>query len=333
MMQARLTFAMADGDDPFANLALEEALFGCVEDGEVLLYLWQNANTIVIGRNQNPWKECRVERFEADGGRIARRLSGGGAVFHDSGNLNFTFIARDPLYDAGCNCGIICDAVSSFGVDARMTGRNDLTVEGAKFSGNAFTHRGRAHCHHGTLMIDVDTGRLARYLVPDPRKLSAKGVDSVRSRVANLSGFSGRITPETLSVALIEAAGHAFGAEPEPFDRARLDGAALAERTAFFASHAWRFGRTLPFTHRFDERFAWGGADINLVVEKGLVGDVRAYSDALDADFIGRVEDALRGCRYEARALDAALAAVVPPDDPAQLADVRALVRRALEDN
>ena len=179
-------YLISDSTDPYHNLALEQLLFDHCEHDSVILYLWQNNNTIVIGKNQEPYNECRVDEFLRDNGRIARRRSGGGAVFHDLGNLNFTFLVPTADYDLDKQLKVIELACEKLGVKVERSGRNDILADGRKFSGNAFYKNGPRAYHHGTLMVDVDREKMGRYLNPSKAKLSSKGVDSVRSRVVNL---------------------------------------------------------------------------------------------------------------------------------------------------
>ncbi len=313
--------------DPYENLAVEEAALHAVAPGEVALYLWRNERTVVIGRNQNPWRECRVAELERDGGRLARRPSGGGAVYHDAGNLNFTFVAGEGAYDIARQMGVVVAALRALGVEAQLTGRNDIEADGAKVSGNAFFRTPGAQLHHGTLMVAVDAEALARYLSPDPRKLAAKGVSSVRSRVANLADLAPGVTVDTLREALREAFSAEYGAI-EPFPAEPLAPDEVAARRERFASREWLFGRTLPFTHAFGARFDWGSADVELDVEKGAVREARVWSDALDADWIEALGQALAGCPYEVAALSGRVGAL-PADTPDQKrmrADCRALM-------
>ena len=128
--------------NPYQNMGLEEYLMYQAGEDECILYLWQNERTVVIGRNQNAWKECQTEELEGDGGYLARRLSGGGAVFHDLGNLNFTFLVRKENFNVEKQTEVILRAVNSLGIHAEKSGRNDITVDGCKFSGNAYLRSG-----------------------------------------------------------------------------------------------------------------------------------------------------------------------------------------------
>ena len=204
MIEALATYE-SGSFDPFLNLAMEQHLLETVASGCCLLYLWQNENTVVIGKNQNPWAECRASLLEEEGGHLARRLSGGGAVFHDLGNLNFTFLVPTTDYDLQKQQRVLLEACRSFGIPAELSGRNDLTADGRKFSGNAFYHNGPRSYHHGTLLVDVDGAKLQRYLTPTKAKLETKGVPSVRSRVVNLKELCPTIPIDSLKRALVAA--------------------------------------------------------------------------------------------------------------------------------
>lgn len=175
--------------DPAWNLALEEYFFETVPAGESFFMLWQNHNTVVIGKNQNTLAEIDRDFVRSHGITVVRRLSGGGAVYHDDGNINFTFITDAPEgshIDLRRFCLPVAEALRSFGVNAQISGRNDMTVDGKKFSGNAqYIRHGRV-MHHGTLMFDSDMAVLQQVLTVDPEKVSSKGIQSVASRVTNL---------------------------------------------------------------------------------------------------------------------------------------------------
>lgn len=296
--------------DPYYNLAVEQVLLESVQEGQCILYLWQNENTVVIGRNQNPWKECRTTLLSEEGGRLARRLSGGGAVFHDTGNLNFTFLLRQEDYDVDRQLSVIQQALRKMGLPAEKSGRNDLLVYGRKFSGNAFyKHDGRAY-HHGTLLVDVDMNKLGRYLNPSKAKLRAKGVDSVRSRVANLTEFSPELTIEMLKTALAEAFSQVYGLPALPVDPP--DAAAVEALRQRNESWQWNFGQKLALSTIWETRFPWGEVQITAGVENGLIQEVRVYSDAMDWQLPGRLEALLLGARFEKEAICARLRAEAP---------------------
>ena len=183
-------------NDPHRNLAAEEFLTANIGEGTEILFLWQNAATVVIGKNQNSRAECNLEKMEEDGVLLSRRLSGGGAVFHDLGNLCFSFISHEKIHNVTRQLSVIADACRAFGIDAKPTGRNDIEADGRKFSGNAFYSVGENKCHHGTVLISADKSRLANYLTVSKTKLEAKGIKSVRSRVVNLTELVPEMTVE-----------------------------------------------------------------------------------------------------------------------------------------
>ena len=292
--------------NPFHNLALEDTLFDAHRRG-VTLYIWRNQNTVVIGRNQNAWKECRLAALAEDGGALARRMSGGGAVFHDVGNLNFTFITTKALYDQTRQLGVITAAVRALGIPAVFTGRNDIvTADGAKFSGNAFRHTHTADLHHGTLLIDVDMQKLGKYLSPSPEKLRAKGVESVRARVCNLAALKPGLTIEAMAQSLTEAFSREYGAYAA-LEEADLPQTALAAAQARHASWAWRCGASPSFDASLCARFPWGGVELLLSMQKGQITQAQAYSDAMDEAFIRSLPPALTGARYHSADMAAAV--------------------------
>ena len=275
--------------DPWHNLALEEALLGDVAPNEVILYLWQNENTVVIGRNQNAWQECRWKELEADNGKLARRLSGGGAVYHDLGNLNFTFVMDRKLFDLHRQLEVILGAVRKLGVDAEFSGRNDIvSKDGRKFSGNAFHRTADAAYHHGTLMLDVDFSKLGNYLQVSKEKMRSKGVTSVQSRVVNLTELSDQVALEPLINALQESFIEVYGGTGDellPSD-ITTDLAPLYEK---YSSWEWRYGRTPKFDVSYSTRFPWGGIDIGFLLEDGKVSACTIYSDAMNSALIQEV--------------------------------------------
>ena len=198
-------YICSENTSPYYNLALERSLFDFVDEDTVILYLWQNSHTIVIGKNQNAYAECKVDEFIKDGGTLARRPSGGGAVYHDLGNLNFSIICKESIAKEHTYQRIVKEALSYFGIVSEFNGRNDLTVDDKKFSGNAFYVKDDVLCQHGTILINSDFKELSKYLTPDISKLERNHVKSVESRVVNLSEISDKITVESMKEAMIKA--------------------------------------------------------------------------------------------------------------------------------
>ncbi|WCH25996.1 lipoate--protein ligase A [Aeromonas salmonicida] len=326
-----LRLLVSDSHDPLFNLAVEECIFRQMDPNQRVLFLWRNANTVVIGRAQNPWKECNTRRMEEDGVTLARRSSGGGAVFHDLGNSCFTFMAGKPGYDKSISTAIVLDALKLLGVSAFASGRNDLLVAtqdgDRKVSGSAYRETHDRGFHHGTLLLDADLSRLANYLNPDPKKLAAKGISSVRSRVANLCELLPGIEHQQVSHALIEAFFAHYGAHvsPEHISPTQLpDLPGFADTFARQRSWEWNFGHAPAFTHQLDERFDWGGVELHFDVEKGVIGRAQIFSDSLDPAPLDALAQRLVGVTYRSDAI-AALLGQLKTDFPARQAELDAL--------
>ena len=286
------------GTDPARNLALEEALL--LQRGEPSLFLWQNAHTVVIGRGQNAWKECRAQQLEEEGGTLVRRSTGGGAVYHDLGNLNFSFIMPKGLYDVPRQLNVIRRAVKTFGIETESSGRNDIVLKesGAKFSGNAFRLTQAMGLHHGTILFDVDMMKLGRYLQPSKAKLQAKGVESVRARVGNLRPLAPQMTIPYLKAALFEAFSLEYGkSEYGEIDEA-LDPGQVHALTEKYRSWEWTYGRTPRFDVTLEARFPWGGVELMLRLQNGVVQEARCFTDANDPELADRVAPALLLCPF-----------------------------------
>lgn len=298
---------IGESDNPYYNLALEQYLMETVPEDACILYLWQNRHTVVIGRNQNAWAECRTTELNRDGGHLARRLSGGGAVYHDMGNLNFTFLVPKKHYDLQKQLQVIVTACRNLGIEAEVAGRNDVTVAGRKFSGNAFyDSHGKAY-HHGTLLIDVDMSKLGQYLMPSKAKLQSKGVDSVRSRVTNLKEFAPDLTVERMKAEMLHAFETVYDLRSTALKEADFDGASIRSLEERNASWEWNYGKSLPADFSCGGKFSWGEIDLRLTVRQGTVAEAAVYTDSMDWNLSREIETALLGCRFEAEALKAAL--------------------------
>ena len=280
-----------------------------------ILYLWQNRRTVVIGRNQNAWAECRTTELNQDGGHLARRLSGGGAVYHDMGNLNFTFLVSKKNYDLPKQLQVIVTACRNMGIDAQITGRNDVAVNGRKFSGNAFfDSKGQAY-HHGTLLVDVDMAKLGQYLMPSKAKLQSKGVDSVRSRVVNLKELCPTLTIQRMKEEMLRAFQTVYQMESQELSAEAFDKNYVNQLRERNASWEWNYGKSLPSTFSCEDRFSWGGIELWLQVEKGCVAEVEIYSDAMQWNIAQALRDQLRGCTFRQQELQTAISGCDLPEN------------------
>jgi len=283
--------------DPYRNQAIEKCLLDTCDDDAVIMYLWQNRNTVVVGRNQDCFAECRVRRLEEEGGHLARRLTGGGAVYHDAGNLNFTFICSAGNYDVDRQNKVIMEAVSGLGLHAEKNGRNDMTIAGRKFSGHAY-YRSRENCmHHGTIMIDVDTSQMSRYLSAGQQKLRSNGVRSVRSRVMNLAEKIKDVSLEDVAGAMEKAFAGVYGIAAETMQSPPEN--EIPQRRKHFADEKWLYGSSFSGDRAISKRFDWGELTIKLRMNDDLITDCRVFSDSLVWDDIEKLPGAMKNIPWE----------------------------------
>ncbi len=279
--------------DPYFNLASEEYLL--LNEAEPVFMLWRNDRSVIIGRNQNAYAEINRDFVDNNGIAVVRRLTGGGAVFHDLGNINYTFITSKG--DAGALdfarfCAPVISALSALGVPAELSGRNDMTADGRKFSGNAQCVFNQRVLHHGTILFSADMSYLSGALNADPEKMKSKGIKSVRSRVCNLIEYLPGFTAEKLKNYLensVEADKTAFTAEQT---------AGIEKLSAEkYSTWEWNYGRSKEYGHTARARFPFGSVEVCYTAENGRLSDVRISGDYFSARSVDELERSLAGCR------------------------------------
>jgi lipoate-protein ligase A len=320
-------YRFSDSTDPYHNLAVEEYIVNHIGKGACMLYLYKNAHTVVIGKHQNPWRECKTDLLEAEEGRLVRRISGGGAVYHDLGNLNFSFIVDKEEYDVKKQLSVIVSAVNKLGIHAEPTGRNDITIDGRKFSGNAFCFKKQGAFHHGTILISTEMPLLSRYLQVSPEKIRSKGIESVQSRVVNLNEYNPEVDPDSVAAAVKEAFEEIYGKTVE-YNLSGEAIAAIAEITRRNRSYEWKYGESPNFDIELSRRFDWGGVEICLKIKNARIEAASVYSDSLFTGFIEALEETLKGCAFSSPELYAAVSSMNVPAEEAPLAkDVAEFLR------
>jgi lipoate-protein ligase A len=292
----QLQVVISNQHNPYLNLAVETYLTDHQEDGVVTMYLWKNQQTVVIGLNQNPFSECDVKRLNEEGGHLMRRRTGGGAVYHDLGNLNFSFIADKNDYDVRRQQSVIQEALKSFGLEAEISGRNDLLCQGRKFSGNAFYNGTDNNLHHGTILIKTDGEMMQRYLTVNKAKLQKHGVKSVASRVVNLSELAD-ITSENIVAPLIEAFEKVYGMKASNIDfeaMAALD--EVKDTVSKISSHDYLYGKWEHFHAVKKAQFPWGNVEVGFDVDENTneIKNIQIATDSLNTEIAAICNDIFR---------------------------------------
>ncbi|MDD3400687.1 MAG: lipoate--protein ligase [Eubacteriales bacterium] len=309
-MISKLYTIESNSTDIFYNQGLEKALLDSVGENELILYLWRNDNSVVIGKNQDAYAECHIELLEADGGHLSRRLSGGGAVYHDLGNLNYTFITCKENFNRSQQQNIIINAMCELGLNAYASGRNDLLIDGRKFSGTAY-YIGKQGCfQHGTLLINGDMNNMSRYLNVSNSKLQKHYVSSLPSRVINLCQIQGSLSLDTIKRSLYYSLSHEYGLVCKQI----CPPVGVERHTSFFSDPKWRYGRRLDNSITIDN----SDCRVQLIVNDGVITDVAIYTDSLDYTAYQIAQKKLKGC---ALSLDSIKTALNGNEDERNLAE------------
>ncbi len=300
-MMASVTHYLETGSqNPFYNLAFEEYVLTHRTEGNYLL-LWQNDNTIVIGQNQNAEAEINRAFVEEHQIRVVRRTTGGGAVYHDLGNLNYSFIT-----DAGETEQLalkrftrpVVEALRGLGIQAEASGRNDILVEGRKVSGTAQRLLKGRILYHGTLLFDANPGMVAGALHVDPTKFQSKSSKSVRSRIGNIREFLPRDMDMAAFWEYLKTALASGGmVVPDALTEEELS-AVETLKTTKYDTWEWNFGRSPKYDLVNKQRFSGGGLEVRIAVEKGYITDIVFYGDFLAISPLGELTAALRGCPF-----------------------------------
>lgn len=315
-----MIFVPNENNDPRVNLAIETYLLKEMPLDEPMLLFYINDPSIIIGRNQNTIEEINTEYVEAQGIHVVRRLSGGGAVYHDHGNLNFSFIMPDDgnsFRDFEKVTKPIIQALHDLGVDgAELKGRNDLVIDGMKFSGNAmYATEGRMFAH-GTLMFDSDIDEVVNALKVRKDKIESKGIKSIRSRVTNIKPFlpkekQGMTTEEFRQDILLKIFGVDSVEEIKTYELTEEDWEKInLISDEYYRNWDWNYGKSPSFNLERRHRFPIGSIEVRMNVEDGQIKEIKVYGDFFGLGEINDVEEKLTGVKYEKQAIREAVAAI-----------------------
>ncbi len=297
-MIQRTACLIARGNDVFRNLAIEKHLMDTLPENTAILFLSQNRHAVVVGRNQNPWYECKVEAFLESGGKIVRRLSGGGASYQDMGTLNFSLILPKSEFNAGRQLHMIGEALSSVGVPWEMGPMGSLRLGGRTFCQNDFYKAGSVAMHHGTLLYNTALDMMEHYFRTRRKDPSLQDETPIQNRMVNLRELNPNLTPDRLERALVAAFARCFRAQPAWLDEQLLDESSIDRLTSRFSHPEWTYPAQENYDFEVSERFPWGSVTVLLRREGGMIRAAKIFSDAMEAGLFPPIEEGLIGCPF-----------------------------------
>lgn len=300
-----------DFTDPYFNLASEEYFLR--EFNEEIIYLWRNDNAVIVGKHQNTIEEVNQQYIDRQGIKVVRRLTGGGAVFHDIDNINYSVILP---YESGLFSNYafftdpICEYLNSLDVNAQLNGRNDITIDGLKFSGNAQAVVGSRIMHHGTLLFSSNPSHIEGALKPSQLKIESKGVKSVRSRITNISSHLAKaMTTEEFMSGLYEFFMKTLP-DCKPYSLSSHDISQIQNLVETrYSRWDWNYGSSPKYTFSNQKKYDFGLVDVRLNVASGKIEEIKIFGDYFAIKDIEEIESALKGCLHEPDAVARALGA------------------------
>ncbi len=302
-----------DSKDPRFNLALEEYVLKHLGAKEDFVLLWQNENSVIIGRNQNTIEEINTAYVKEHDVNVVRRITGGGAVYHDLGNLNFSFVTKmkDNLNNYEKFTAPVIEALKTLGVPAEFHGRNDIVVDGKKMSGNAQSFHKDRMLHHGTILFAADLAIIAEVLNVKPDKIASKGIKSKKARVTNvkphlekdidMEGFKRTLLTHLLGTDDIDK--HVYELDMEDLKAIRD----LMDKR--YNRWEWNYGESPDFSIEKRGRYEGGTIEFCFNIKEGNISKVKIYGDFLGTKDLSALEEKIKGLRYEEGAFREALAA------------------------
>jgi len=299
--------------DPQVNLAIEEYVLKNFGEKDTYLLFYVNEPSIIVGKNQNSVEEINTDYVDENNIKVVRRLSGGGAVYHDLGNLNFSFITKDDgdsFHDFQKFTQPVVEALNKIGVPAELVGRNDLQIEGRKFSGNAqFSTKGRMFSH-GTLMLDSELEHIVSALNVKKEKIESKGIKSIRSRVTNISEYLDEpITMDAFKEIILKYIFDVKNVSDVPtFELTQADWDNIYEISKNrYQKWEWNYGKSPAYNKQASHKFPSGLLDVRLDVDKGKIKNCKIFGDFFGLGEVTDIEEKLIGINHERKAIEEAL--------------------------
>lgn len=296
-----MIYVRNESNNPYFNLAFEEYVFNRMDRDDEYLLLWQNEPSVIVGKHQNTIEEINMDFIKKNNINVVRRMSGGGAVYHDLGNLNFTFIVKNKqssLFDFKKFTLPVVNALGKLGVKAEFNSRNDLAIEGKKFSGNSQYMKSNKLLHHGTLLFDSDLEKLQMALNVSKDKIVSKGIKSIRSRVTNITDhLESNINISQFKELLLK-----FISENEKVVEYELKEQEIEEIRKLMEKKYmiwdWNYGESPDYNMRKSKKFEFGKVEVLMDVEKGIINNCKFYGDFFGNGDLREIERKLIGKRH-----------------------------------